>query len=108
MENQLTQFGLDGYMNNITYVTDRGSNLIKAFRPHKALFCVAHRLNNILKRCFYQNPAAKKTTTSSDNISQSLTSITKIQETPKMISTTYVQASPEIEDSAAIINEDES
>lgn len=52
MENQLAQFNLDQRMNQITFVTDRGSNFLKAFRLHKALYCVAHRLNNILKRCF--------------------------------------------------------
>jgi hypothetical protein len=111
MEDQLAQFNLGQYMDNITFVTDRGSNFVKAFRTHKVLFCVAHRLNNILKRCFYQNPTKKKTTKSSDNFVHPVTTITQIEETPKKrktISTTYLQASPEVEDNAQNVQEDDS
>ncbi|CAF3867215.1 unnamed protein product [Rotaria sordida] len=61
MESQFAQFGLDQHMDSITFVTDRGSNSIKAFRLNKVLFCVTHRLNNILKRCFYQYPTKTNT-----------------------------------------------
>jgi hypothetical protein len=111
MENQLAQFGLNRYMDNITYVTDRGSNFRKAFRSHKILHCVAHRLNNILKRYFYQNPVKKTTGSSKNEFVHPVTTIIKIQETPKKkktISTTYFQASPEVEEDAQIVHEDES
>jgi hypothetical protein len=110
MENQLAQFDLDQHMDNITYVTDRGSNFLKAFRLHKVLFCVAHRLNNILKRCFYQI-LVKKTTKSSNKFVHPVTTTTQIQETPKKkktISTTYLQASPEVEEDTHMMREDES
>jgi hypothetical protein len=110
MENQLAEFDLDHYMDNITFVTDRGSNFKKAFRLHKVLFCVAHRLNNILKRCFYQNSNKKKTTKLSDNVDYPMTTIT-IEETPKkkkIISKTFLQPSPEVEDSSQAAHEDES
>lgn len=53
MKEQLNNFGIGEYMDLITFVTDRGSNFKKAFSDHKVLYCVAHRLNNVLKRCFY-------------------------------------------------------
>ena len=94
MVNQLAEFGLDRYMDDITYVTDRGSNFIKAFRLHKVLYCVAHRLNNILKRCFYQNPI-KQTVVSSSKALQPVITCADIQETPskqKKVSTVCVEA----------------
>ena len=109
MESQLALFGLDRYMDDITYVTDRGSNFLKAFRLHKVLYCVAHRLNNILKRCFYQNPV-KKIVTSSNTVAQPVITCADIQETPtkqKKVSTVHVEASPEVEDDMEITPEDE-
>jgi hypothetical protein len=53
MKEQLEQFDLANQIDKITFVTDRGSNFKKAFSSHKVLYCVAHRLNNILKRCSY-------------------------------------------------------
>jgi hypothetical protein len=99
MEEQLAQFDLVQHMNRITFVTDRGSNFLKAFKSHKAIRCVAHRLNNILKQCFYQH-VLKTKPNSSDKFVRQLTSISAIDETPKKkknLSTTYLQASPEIE-----------
>ncbi|CAF4914765.1 unnamed protein product [Rotaria sp. Silwood1] len=111
MESQLAQFGLDQYMDSITFVTDRGSNFIKAFRLNKVLFCVAHRLNNILKRCFYQTPMKKKKNKSLNTSVKSNTTITEIQDTPKKKknrSIANLQPSPEIEDFTEGIREDES
>lgn len=104
MQNQLAHFGLDNYMDDIFYVTDRGSNFVKAFQSHKVLFCVAHRLNNILKRCFYQNPNKKA------NSSSNKTSQLDIQETPtkqKAPSTKCTEPSPEVEDETEVLSEDE-
>lgn len=33
---------------------DRGSNFIRGLRDYSPIYCYAHRLNNILKRCFWQ------------------------------------------------------
>jgi hypothetical protein len=66
MKEQLDQFDLGAQMEKITFVTDRGANFNKAFNKHKVLYCVAHRLNNILKRCFYHTDKKKsKSTTES-------------------------------------------
>ncbi|CAF2786029.1 unnamed protein product [Rotaria sp. Silwood2] len=111
MQSQLVQFGLDQHMDNITFVTDHGSNFIKTFRVNKVSFCVALRLNNILKRCFYQNPIKTNSIKSSNTSVQSNTTITEIQETPKKKkkkSIANLQPSPEIEDSTEGIREDES
>ncbi|CAF2939679.1 unnamed protein product [Rotaria sp. Silwood2] len=111
MESQLAQFCLDQYMDSITFVTDRGSNFIKAFRLNKVLFCVAHRLNNILKRCFYQIPMKNKKNKSLNTSVRSNTTITEIQETPKKKKKRCIvnlQPSPEIGDFTEGICEDES
>ncbi|CAF1419094.1 unnamed protein product [Adineta steineri] len=36
------------------FMSDRGSNIIKALEGHDLLFCFAHRINNVLQRSFYQ------------------------------------------------------
>jgi hypothetical protein len=38
---------------------DRGSNFQKAFKGSNPLFCFGHRLNNVLKRSFFQNQRKK-------------------------------------------------
>ena len=43
---------------------DRGSNFRKAFKSFQPLFCFGHRLNNVLKRAFFQH---LKKTSSSDH-----------------------------------------
>ena len=47
MVEQLSEFGLQPFMDSITYVTDRGANFVKAFWSNKVLFCMVHRMNNI-------------------------------------------------------------
>ncbi|CAF5095494.1 unnamed protein product, partial [Rotaria sp. Silwood1] len=49
----LSRFGLDQLMDKITFVCDRGSNLIKALEDYQVVHCFPHRLNNVLKRTFY-------------------------------------------------------
>jgi ribosomal protein S15P/S13E len=53
MKQQLEQCDLANQIDKITFVTDHESNVKKAFSSYKVLYCVVHRLNNILKRCFY-------------------------------------------------------
>ncbi|CAF4055130.1 unnamed protein product [Rotaria sordida] len=111
MESQFAQFELDQHMDSITFVTDRGSNFIKAFRLNKVLFCVTHRLNNILKRCFYQYPTKTNTIKSLNTSTKSNTTITEIQETSKKKknkSAISLEPSSEIEDFTEFIREDES
>jgi hypothetical protein len=40
-------------MDKITFVCDRGSNLVKALEDYQVIHCFPHRLNNVLKRTFY-------------------------------------------------------
>ncbi|CAF1391214.1 unnamed protein product [Rotaria sordida] len=54
LQNELVRFGIDD-LYKITIVCDRGSNFLKAFRDHRPILCYAHRLNNILKRTFFQH-----------------------------------------------------
>ena len=39
----------------LNFVCDRGSNFIKALKDFSPLYCSAHRLNNVLKKCFFQS-----------------------------------------------------
>lgn len=41
-------------------MSDRGSNFQKAFKSFNPLFCFGHRLNNVLKRGFFQTQKKKK------------------------------------------------
>ena len=42
------------------FVIDRGSNLVKALKPYRSLYCYGHRLNNVLKRSFFQSNKKKR------------------------------------------------
>ncbi|CAF1072554.1 unnamed protein product [Rotaria magnacalcarata] len=58
---------------NITFTTDRGSNILKALKGYPVVYCFAHRINNMLKLAFYQTAQKKEkqnlivTTTPSKN-----------------------------------------
>ena len=64
-------------MDKITFVSDRGSNLVKALENYQVINCFAHRLNNVLKRTFYsagtQDKAEKKRRNKSCNKTQNNT-----------------------------------
>jgi hypothetical protein len=109
MEQQLSEFDLQSFMDTITYVTDRGANFVKAFRSNKVLYCVLHRMNNILKRCFYQNPT-KKLNISPGKLVHTSTSIINAKKTPvkmKTVTTVYPESgSPEVEDGGYEIDEE--
>ncbi len=97
-------------MESITYVTDRGANFIKAFRSNKVLLCVVHRMNNVLKRCFFQNPT-KKSNPSPGKLVHTSTSIINTEVTPvkmKTVTTVFPNASPEVEENELNISEDKS
>ncbi len=48
-------------------MSDRGPNFVKALKDYSSYFCFAHRLNNILVLCFYQNETIKDQTSSSSD-----------------------------------------
>ena len=43
----------------VTFVSDRGANFLKALKRFQAYSCAAHRLNNIVKTCFFVNDKNK-------------------------------------------------
>lgn len=99
MEQELVEFGLQSFMDTITYVTDRGANFIKAFRSNKVLVCVVHCMSNVLKRCFFQNPS-KKSNPSPEKLLHMSTSVINVQGTPvkmKGATTVCLNGSPQIE-----------
>ncbi|CAF3441364.1 unnamed protein product [Rotaria socialis] len=57
-ENIIIPFGITD-LSQINFVSDRGSNLAKALKPYSPAYCVDYRLNNIIKKCFYQTGKIK-------------------------------------------------
>ena len=56
----LSRFELDHFMDKITCVCDRDSNLVKALEGYQVVHYFPHRLNNVLKRTFYSADAREK------------------------------------------------
>lgn len=52
MEKALQRFDIFD-LSEVTFVSDRGANFLKALKRFRAYSCAAHRLNNIVKRCFF-------------------------------------------------------
>ncbi|CAF3886290.1 unnamed protein product [Rotaria sp. Silwood1] len=52
-------FGINS-LADVNIVCDRGSNFVCAFKNFQPIFCYGHRINNIVKICFYQNKTKKK------------------------------------------------
>jgi hypothetical protein len=101
LEDQLDIFGLKELMDKITFVTDRGSNFIKALMAFRVMLCVAHRLNNVLKKTFFQAISKKKKIISPGKLltisTSSRTEITpKKMEMTTTTTRTFAQASPEL------------
>lgn len=99
IEEQLKAYDLFEHIDLITFVTDRGSNFVCALRQFKVLHCVAHRLNNVLKRAFYQQPKKKKKEKNTPNKTISKI-IVETETTPsktmrKTTTTTSMHSSPE-------------
>jgi len=63
LKDEMKEFGIDD-LSTINIVCDRGANFLKAFRDLHPITCYAHRLNNVLKRSFFQHQ--KQLPTSSD------------------------------------------
>ncbi|CAM4976277.1 unnamed protein product [Rotaria socialis] len=99
---QLSVFGLKELMDKITFVTDRGANFIKALMAFRVLLCVAHRLNNVLKKTFYQEISKKNTIVSPGKILTTSTSVCRTEITPTktemttITTRTFTQASSEV------------
>ena len=87
---QLSIYKIDSFMDLITFVIDRGSNFIKGLHEFRLMFCVAHRLNGILKKTFFQIPVAEKKSP------LKAPSIMSNEITPTKTTTYVPQLSPEI------------
>ncbi|CAF3313778.1 unnamed protein product [Rotaria sp. Silwood2] len=74
IQRALEPFGIYD-LNKISFISDRGTNLIKALEDYETLFCFPHRINDVLKRAFFQlksnqiptNPSIDSTTYSTSN-----------------------------------------
>ena len=59
--NRFAKLGLSSdSMEKITFVTDRGSNIINALQPFKRLDCMAHIINTVLRNVFAAENLKKK------------------------------------------------
>ncbi|CAM4985617.1 unnamed protein product [Rotaria socialis] len=102
LEAQLSVFGLKELMDKITFVTDRGANFIKALMAFRVLLCVAHRLNNVLKKTFYEEISKKNTIVSPSKILTTSTSVCRTEITPTktemttITTRTFTKASSEV------------
>lgn len=56
---KINQLGLDEFRDLITFVTDRGTNIVKALRGFQRLNCQAHFIDNIVKQTYRVKPMAK-------------------------------------------------
>ncbi|CAF1331276.1 unnamed protein product [Rotaria sordida] len=106
LRKELISFGLENSLNDIVFVTDRGSNFVKGLDGFTVLFCTAHRLNNILKLTFYQNFSKEK---GSDRSKTTTTIIERTEKTPNKTTTTKttIQASPEIHSEVEITDDED-
>ncbi|CAM4889910.1 unnamed protein product [Rotaria socialis] len=67
LEKALSRFEIFD-LHGITFVSDRGANFLKALKRFQAYSCAAHRLNNIVKRCFFVNEKSKKQDDLEENV----------------------------------------
>lgn len=103
----MLSFGLENYLSDLVFVTDRGSNFIKGLDGFTVLFCTAHRLNNILKHTFYQNLSKQKK--NDKNKTTTTTVIERTEKTPNKITkyTTKIEASPEIDSPMGLFDDED-
>ena len=67
MEKVLNRFEIVD-LREVTVVSDRGTNFLKALKRFQAYSCVAHRLNNIVEHCFFVNEKNKNQEDSMDSV----------------------------------------
>ncbi|CAF1275599.1 unnamed protein product [Rotaria magnacalcarata] len=77
---QLDLYGLTPFMDKkkIVFTSDRGPNILKALKGQPLILCFAHRMNNVLKICFYETAHKKR-------IMQAATTPTRQPKKPKFI-----------------------
>ncbi|CAF4039435.1 unnamed protein product [Rotaria sp. Silwood1] len=79
LRRHLSEYGIRD-LADLNIMSDRGSNFVKAFAIYNPIYCFGHRLNNILKICFFQQQKKKKdkpdelsTTTNTTSINSATT-----------------------------------
>jgi hypothetical protein len=107
LREQLNIFGLENYLSDIVFVTDRGANFVKGLHGYSVLFCTAHRLNNVLKLTFYQNPSKGKKN-NQGKTTPTTTVVERTEVTPDKVTTikTKIEASPEIDTDINMVDYD--
>jgi hypothetical protein len=73
MNKALASFDIN--LSNTNIMCDRGSNFVKCFKYYNPLHCYAHRLNNIIKKCFFQTQKKRTTDASASNCTTTATAI---------------------------------
>ncbi|CAF4192312.1 unnamed protein product, partial [Rotaria sp. Silwood2] len=63
IQKALEPYGIDD-LTKLSFMSDRGTNLIKALQTYETLFCFPHRINNVLKRAFFQQKIRQTSTNS--------------------------------------------
>ncbi|CAF2915108.1 unnamed protein product [Rotaria sp. Silwood2] len=97
LRRHLSEYGI-GDLADVNIISDRGSNFVKAFAIYNPIYCFGHRLNNILKICFFQQQKKKKdkhdelstTNTTSINSATTINSAITINSATTINSTTNV------------------
>ena len=67
MEKALSRFEIVDIA-DVTFVSDRGANFLKALKRFQAYSCAAHRLNNIVKKCFFVQDKIKSQENIMENV----------------------------------------
>lgn len=62
IDEYLEEFGLSPYISNITFVTDRGSNMVSSLRFSNRIHCFAHLINNTVGKMLKDLPCVKAAT----------------------------------------------
>ncbi|KAK9979048.1 hypothetical protein ABG768_012495 [Culter alburnus] len=66
----INKFGLDpSSLNRIVWVTDEGSNIIKALEPYRRLSCFDHLINTVLRHGLHANALSENTPDIGETIS---------------------------------------
>ncbi|CAF0841728.1 unnamed protein product [Rotaria sordida] len=74
LRQHLSEFGITD-LSDLNIITDKGANFIKAFAMYDPIYCFGHRLNNILKICFFQQKKKEKSQRDESSIGNTLSTI---------------------------------
>jgi hypothetical protein len=72
-------------LSELNIITDKGANFVKAFALYNPLYCFGHRLNNILKICFFQVIKNKKDQNNLNSLNDNSTTRKKTNVTPVIL-----------------------